>query len=433
MLLSVIAVLGMLVLGTVAKLLTGDWLHPAVLFPVFWAFGCGIPILVAPENIVSASGPLWILLNTLFVAAGAITGGAFACTSQSRRAVSADSAQPEPYSAPNRWLRNATSICVLLAMLYVVLFMRLQGMDVASLTSLKGLAITAMKMSIARYYSEAVPIPVYVQLLLTAAYLAPLFGGALYLRRQSKSDTAWALLSFLPSLACFATQSTRSSVLFGGTLWIAGYLSMRPFLAIKAFNVKRRALLLAIGAVPMMLLLIAVGDSLRGGGETGIAGAQSLVTGRTKTYFSGHIAALSQWLDNTDFNALSPSPGRYTVAGVYELIHPGSRVGGVIGQFVTITTGRTNVFTYFRELIEDATLTGSLVVMLVLGFCAGAAYRKVTERRAAWIGILAAFYAGALLVLTSIFDYNSMILALVLYSAAWARPRHKKETVAWAH
>jgi oligosaccharide repeat unit polymerase len=431
MLPSISATVAMLVLGVVAKVITRDWLHPAVLFPVFWAFACGASILVAPENISSGSGPLWILLNTVFVSAGAVTGTAFASTSQSRRAAHAAPIQPEAPVTSNQWLRRVTGICILLAMLYVVLFMRLQGIDAASLISLRSLARTAMIMSVARY-SGTVSTPLYIQLLLTAAYLAPLFGGALYLRRQKRSDTALALLSMLPSLACFATQSTRSSVLFGGTMWVAGYLSMRPYLGIKAVKLKKRTLILFAAAVPLMLLMIAVGDSLRGGGASGIAGAQSLLSNRTKTYFSGHIAALSQWLDNTNFSTLSPSPGQYTVAGAYELIHPGTRVGGVIGQVVSITTGYTNVFTYFRELIEDATLTGSLVVMLVLGFCGGCAYRKVSERRAAWIGILAAFYAGALFGLTSIFDYNSLILALALYLVVCVLLWHEKEILAWA-
>jgi oligosaccharide repeat unit polymerase len=128
---------------------------------------------------------------------------------------------------------------------------------------------------------------------------------------------------------------------------------------------------------------------------------------------------------------MSPSPGRYTLAGLYNLIRPGTRAGGVFSQMVSITTGYTNVFTYFRELIQDATLTGSLIVMLVLAFCGGFAYRKVAERNIAWIGVLAAFYAGALFGVSSIFDYNSMILAFVLYWAVWAMPK-EKEDVEWA-
>lgn len=425
MITSIFATLGMLILAATARFIVGDWFHPATIFTLFWAFACGIPILVAPENISSASGPLWILFNSLVVALGAITGTAFAGTSQRRRITLAVSLLSDPHADSNRWLQAATSICILLAMLYVVLFMRLQGIDTASLTSLKGLAVTAMKMSIARY-TVNVSIPVYIQLLLTTAYLAPLFGGALYLRRRRRSDTAVSLLSLLPTLGCFATQSTRSSVLFGGTMWVAGYLSMRPFLGIKTVNWKRRTILLAVAAVPLMLLMIAVGDSLRGGGAMGIAGAQSLVTNRTKTYFSGHIAALSQWLDDSDLSAMPPTLGQYTVAGIYNLIRPGTRVTGVTGQMVSITTGYTNVYTYFRELIEDATLTGSLVVMLLLAFCCGFAYRRVSEHRGAWIGILAAFYAGALLGLTSIFDYNSIILALALYGLWWSIPSRNR-------
>lgn len=428
---SIIATISMLIVGAVAKLLTRDWCHPAAIFATFWAIACGVSILVAPENISSGSGPLWILLNTVFVAAGAITGAAFACTSQSRRVAIASSVQCQSCPMSNRWLRTAAAICIFLALLYLGLWLRLQGIDAASLTSLQNLARSALKMSIARYSGTAVT-PIYIQLLLTTVYLAPLFGGALYLQRQRRSDTALALLSVLPSLVCFATQSTRSSVLYGATMWIAGYLSIRPYLGIRAAKFKKKTLASGIAAVLLMFLLMTVGDSLRSGGAQDNANTQNLVTNRTKTYLGGHVAALSQWLDDSDLGAISPSPGRYTLVGLYELIQPGTRVGGVIGQFVTITTGYTNVFTYFRELIEDATVAGSLAIILVLAFCGGFAYRKVAERRAAWIGILAAFYAGALFGISSIFGYNSMILALALYSAAWARSRRKKEILAWA-
>jgi oligosaccharide repeat unit polymerase len=257
MLLSISATAVMLALGLVAKMLTRDWLHPAVIFPIYWAFACCVSILVAPENITSASGPLWILLNTILVAAGAIAGAAFACSSRSRRAMLAAAAGPDSHSIPNRWLRKATLLCILLALLYVVLWLRFEGISVASLTSLQNLARTAMKMSVERYFGAG-SAPIYLQLLLTAAYLAPLFGGALYLHRQSRSDMALSLLGLFPSFACFATESTRSSVLYGATMWVAGYLSMRPYLGIRTVKLKKKALLFGVAVIPLMLLLITV-------------------------------------------------------------------------------------------------------------------------------------------------------------------------------
>lgn len=426
---AILATIGILVLGLVAKLLTRDWFHPATIFACFWAFACGVPIIIAPENITSGSGPLWILLNAIFVIAGAIAGTAFACTSRSRRSA-AGRAETHRSAISRKWLRTVTAVCILVALLHIVAYLRVEGLSIASLTSLRNLSRTAMKMSVERYFGSG-SVPRYVELLLIAVYLGPLFGGALYLHRQKRSDTALALLSLLPSLVCFATESTRASILFGATMWAAGYLSVRPYAGIRAAELKKKSLLLMVAAIPLMMLLIAVGDSLRSGHANATTGMEALLSNRVKTYVSGHVAALSQWLDTTDFSEMTHSPGQYTVAGIYNLIRPGARVIGVFSQRVNITTGQTNVFTYFRELIQDATLPGSLIVMLVLAFIGGFAYRKVFERKVAWIGILAAFYAGALFGLSSIFDYTSMILAFVLYWVAWAKPWHKRERPKW--
>lgn len=416
-------------LGLVAKLLTRDWFHPATIFTCFWAFACGVPIVIAPENITSGSGPLWILLNAIFVIAGAVAGTAFACTSRSRRRSAAGPTE-NLCAISTEWLRIVTVICILIAFLHIVAYLHVEGLSVASLTSLRNLSRTALKMSVERYFGSG-SIPTYVELLLIAVYLGPLFGGALYLCRQTRSDTALALLSLLPSLVCFATESTRASVLFGGTMWAAGYLSVRPYAGIRAVKLKKKTLVLMLAAIPLMMLLIAVGDSLRSGHANASTGIEALLSNRVKTYVSGHVAALSQWLDTTDFSEITHSPGQYTVAGIYNLIRPGARAIGVFSQRVNITTGQTNVFTYFREVIQDTTRAGSLIVMLMLAFVGGFAYRKVFERKVTWIGILAAFYAGALFGITSIFDYTSMILAFGLYWAAWARPWHKRESLEW--
>jgi len=60
MFLSIAATLAMLVLGAVSKFLTRDWFHPATVFSVFWGCACAVAIMVAPENVTSGSGSLWM-------------------------------------------------------------------------------------------------------------------------------------------------------------------------------------------------------------------------------------------------------------------------------------------------------------------------------------------------------------------------------------
>jgi hypothetical protein len=126
MILSVLATIAMLALSAVAKLLTRDWFHPAPLFCALWAAVCGVAIAVAPENITSASGPLWILLNAALVLAGGVAGTALACSSQHRPLAmkKTDDRISPPFSQIT--LRRATVVCIVLGFAYVVLSLRAQ-------------------------------------------------------------------------------------------------------------------------------------------------------------------------------------------------------------------------------------------------------------------------------------------------------------------
>jgi oligosaccharide repeat unit polymerase len=432
MILSILATFVLLALGAVAKLLTRDWFHPAPLFCMLWASVCGVAIAVAPENITSASGPLWILLNAALVVAGGVAGTAFACSTHHRRLAlkTSNDRTSQPFSQVA--LRRATALCIALGFAYVVLLLHAQGIGVGQLLNLRGLAAAAMKMSFSRYSKASQGAGIYLQLLLCISYLAPLLGGTLFVLRKRRLDKALALLSLLPSLLAFSTQSTRSSVIYGACMWAAGFLSTRSFQRRRAQRISRRAIVWVAFGIPAGLLLISIGDVLRGGGQGAGSIGEHLLSARTKTYMCGHLAALSQWMDTTDLGQIQPAFGQYGFAGAFEALHPGTRVGGIFAESEFLPTGPSNVYTYFRALIQDVTVPGSLFVMFALALCGGYAYRRVFDRATSWIGILAACYGGSLLFITSIFNYNSMILAFVLYGVSWSASRRQRRIMTWA-
>lgn len=431
MVLSILATIVMGGVAAVAKGLTRDWLHPATVFTVLWACACGLPVLIAPGIITSGSGALWILLNAVIVTVGGVGGTAFANRGR-RRFARMTPTRPRPQALSHSALRVLAVACLLLGVLYVFLWLQMQGFVVAQVGDVDDVGRIARDMSVQRYSTMGQATTLLVQVLLSVFYLAPLLGGTLFVRRRNALDTSVALLCMVPSLAAFALQSTRSSVLFGGTMWATGYMTTRVYYGLKSRRVRVFALGLGVLAVPLLLVLIAAGDALRLGAvptATDLGGA--MLTDRVKTYMCGHVAALSIWLDDTKLSDLQPALGRYTLAGLYELIRPGSRVSGIVEGVVDLPTGSTNVYTVFRGVIEDTTLPGSLVVMLVLSFCGGIAYCRVLEGKERWICVLAASYAGTLVALTSIFNYNSILLALALYSVMWAPPWRRWRTAAW--
>lgn len=423
-------------LAMVAKWLIGDWYHPAPLFCALWAVVCGVAIAVAPENITSASAPLWILLNSALVLAGGIIGTAFAISSARRRErtiIYPGDSRSRDFSMLTPTLRRYTIVCTVLGVFYIVFFLKSQNISIMQLTDFRALLRSTLKTSINRYTTTTQVHGLYLQLLLSVSYLAPLLGGTLFILRKIRLDKTLAIVSLVPSVLAFATQSTRSSVVYALSMWITGLMVARVFLGKRADRLNRRALALAIIAVPAGLLLISVGDILRTGGARAGTVEEHFLSGRTKTYMCGHLAALSQWMDTTDLRQLQPTFGQYSLSGAYEMLNPGTRVGGVISELQLLPTGPTNVYTYFRGLIQDATLWGSLAVIFVLAIFGGYAYRRVSDKKVAWTAVLAACYGGILLVLTSIFNYNSMILAFALYGVLWVAMGRRMREIAWAH
>ena len=418
MTLSIFATLALLLLAAIARFLTRDWCHPAVVFCLFWFCGCSLPVLVAPENITSGSGALWILLNAIFVVSGGVLGTALGCSSFERRRAASKASAPHAQVWPYSKLRSHTWIAIVLGLVFVPLCLRSQGIGLGELKSFQAIAKTALRMALMRYSNTGQSIPGYVELFLSASYLAPLLGSTLFVERRGRSDVALALVALLPCVASFAVQSTKAAVLYGATMWMSGYLATRTWRGFTTPQVRLRVFALVAASVPAIFLFLALGDFLRGGGHA----AQSpgpLIGNRAKNYVGGHLPALSYWLDQEDRNEGEAIPGRNTFAGLYQMANAGERLNGVYTESVSVSTGSTNVYTYFRPLVEEYTRPGSLLLIFGLSGVAGFSYRRVLDGSRGWTGLLVCCYAGTLWGVSSIFNYNSILLALLLYSLWW--------------
>jgi oligosaccharide repeat unit polymerase len=440
MLTAILATFGMLFLACFSKFLTGDWLHPSTLFCAFWGFACFTAIVIAPEVFISGSGPVWIVFNAALVVAGGVMGTAFGCSSFSRRLskMPASTRNQADHDLVRKRLRRMAAISSMLGVAYVFLMLSSQGVGIAQLTSLRGLGQTALKMSIERYSNTAQDTGPLVQLLLSVVYFAPLSGGTLFVFRKRRIDAILALLTMAPSLASFVSQSTRSAVIYGATMWVAGFLTARVYCGMRSVRIGFRKTIRKI--VPLVLSMVAmiallrIGDALRGGLlPSRNAGSTQILTDRVKNPLCGHFGALSYWIDHTDLARVSPAWGKYTFAGVYNTLAPGSRAIGIFSENALIPTGETNIYTYFRCLIEDASLPGAIVVIFLFGFAGGFLYRKVLEQREGWNGLLAPCYAWMLFGITSLFNYNSMLLTFGVYGLWWLGPWRLRTGRAWAH
>jgi hypothetical protein len=84
---------------------------------------------------------------------------------------------------------------------------------------------------------------------------------------------------------------------------------------------------------------------------------------------------------------------------------------------VLIGEGRvTNLFTIFRALIDDFTVLGAWVALLLVGAAAGYAHRRLTRGVGSALAILAPFYAVVLWSpIVNIFIYNTVTVGWVVF------------------
>jgi hypothetical protein len=130
--------------------------------------------------------------------------------------------------------------------------------------------------------------------------------------------------------------------------------------------------------------------------------------------------SFSHWLRD-DWLSVEPAWGARTLGGVYDQLGLAERQPGIWSDDLEFQVG-TNIYGAFRQVVEDVTLPGTIVLFAVLGMVCGLAYRRVLEGAVGWLPALAVFYA---LVLGSYFSnwmaYNSCLFGWVLFTVAIGR------------
>ena len=76
-----------------------------------------------------------------------------------------------------------------------------------------------------------------------------------------------------------------------------------------------------------------------------------------------------------------------------------------------------NVYTAFRQVIEDFTFPGSLLFLFGVGTFTGLAYHKISLGRSRWVPPLALFYAVVLgSYLANWLNYSSLVCAWLMFA-----------------
>jgi oligosaccharide repeat unit polymerase len=380
-----------------------SWYSPAAFFAGFWCIFGGLPLIAGPISIAPA--------GMLFLAAacGVVFVGAW--LAQRRQTATAQVALPLQEPPLLGWL---IAVCTVMGLAVVALILySVEGRSGAPrLTSLQAIVETIHQLAIARNggtWEE----PAAARVLTSAMYLGAMLSGLMIGLRKTGSARWLSLAVFVPSVLVTIILTTKSSILLPIALGASSYLAT----SIAAgnpptFSLKRAAwlagLLAVVGAGFVLVQMARYAGWARG--------APSAVVQSLWLNVFPYLGVFSAWLQTNGLSTnLHPTLGQYTFAGVFELLHIHTRVAGLYTEQVVINGAGYNIYTAFRGLIEDFTIPGALVFLVLVGYGAELAYRRVRSGDLLYAGVLAAFYAATLWsFVVDVFIYNTIVLAFVI-------------------
>lgn len=390
------------------RLLSGTWLHPSALFAMWWCFAGIIPLVVAPYDPVSTGTIAWIIGASIAVSAGAVIGnGGFRTQLRAFHF--------EPTLTERRILSFVVLLSIVLGLASSISFALGSGVALGDVLDIQKLVVVSNQLYVARYAgADAVVVapPRLSQALLPFVYLAPSVGGVLFVVSRKWRWKLVALASLLPAITVTVLQTTKAAVLFSFSLWFSAYLATRLRVGRLGLFTKAHVLVGAALGLIATVLFFAVGLARLASTDTALL---DVVRVKIVTAAFGHMTVFSQWLGEYWNAPFSPTLGDVTFAGPREILGIQARVPGVYGTVVDLVAGETsNIFTGFRPLIQDFTIPGALIVLLLLGFVSGVAYRMVSAGRWEALPVLAAGYMTIFWTpITWFWIYNSLTATVI--------------------
>lgn len=261
-------------------------------------------------------------------------------------------------------------------------------------------------------------IPIYIKLLLFPAYSNVILALVYYI---IFSKFKWYLV--LPFIALFIMGSAQAGR--AGFMLILFELYISVLFAIFYINAQNgKKIKNEIGLIKKSILLISVvfivfvgGDMLRR--QTLDFSMESAEVFRQ--YLFGGISAFSTFLKDRELSEISYGYGRYSFSALYAALGIAKNEFGVYLDFLRISskdyTITTNIFTAFRQFIDDFGFLGTCVFMFFFGMISNYYYNFSVKGNVKSIAVSIVIYTilfhSTLLAITV---HNSILLSLVLPS-----------------
>jgi hypothetical protein len=438
-------------LALVLRKKTLSWTHPAVLFALLWCFSTLCPILGVPELVASPAAMAFI-----FAAVLAFGLPAFFIDWRPATAAAASRNGMTVPAFSGYGLLYLFFLLEALTLLSMAANLQYQGYRLGSLIA-DPLSVGCQYLE-ARYEGTVRP-NVFSQAGTILNYIAAPLGGLIVGSRKSRAFSALVLgISILPSLLAIFLYADKGAVFLTISYFYGAVIVARTAAGDTALLTKRTimtcVLVTALLLPAITLAMINRGEgSCTGGNRTSQAAATlgavfrdtaekaesgmppsgpesatsvgSALTFKLRSYAFGHLFAFSDWFDHelSGTSKMTYVDPQFRTWGFWTFMAVGRFV--LPQYYATLPAGyfdeyyrqenvlSTNIYTMFRGLVYDFSLPGAILAMLVGGWIAGLAYRRMLISPE--FPVTQAFY-----IFFCGFAYTSYIISLLIWSSVYA-------------
>ena len=406
---SFLAVLLLLAVAVVIRVQHRSWLSPAAFWGLVWAVILLSSVLFVPDYLLRVAGVAWILGCVLIVSAGADLGHRIHFLRQAESSLLTDNIKR---SLLIKRLRNTCFLSAVMGMGAVLVYLNEAGASLGDVWSIDRIFEIAHAYSFSRYSDRTFREPELAIFLSSFIYLSALLGGTLI--ALSPKFSFISIIGFIPALCVTIILTTRASFLFSGILWISAYLATSVALTSGKYSLftGRRMWVMSV-LVVLAISVYVIGQVAREGDlDTDFLAIVPIVV----SAFLGSPSAFTLWFSDNWYRSMPLGLGERTFAGPLGFEWPYFDATTVGSSSLTQQT--TTVHTLYRELIHDYSLTGSMIVLFVLGLFGGWAFRKAVHGKPLAIAMLSIFYCIALNSLAGFpFAYTTICFAWGLYAS----------------
>ena len=395
-------------IGIFNRIYLKSWLAPASIFSMLWFLLLSTTLFVAPGFPIYPFGLWYILAISIALTLGSLLVP---------KNILPDSEKYNTIEAIKLFFFTRSNLILLVIAIFCLI--SIVGIFVLLLFGVKRYGLSFNIYSIislpGQLYDDRdagiLLIPWYIRYLTYFIMPSSLLGGILIPFEKYPRK----IICYLPIILAILigmVYTTRASILLSIILFISGLFSSyiilknddNYFLSFRSFFNFASLLIFLLSSWIFL-------QWLRGGGDSEFIFYP--IINSIKSAVLGSTTAFTTWLQN--YKQYSLAFGLYTFAGPMDIIGLNDRQLGFYSEFISLPNGYSNIYTAFRGLIHDFSITGSILICFVIGIVAQLSYRRCRDGNVIWLIPLSLFFAFTFYSpFISIFSSNSVTMAWII-------------------